>query len=65
MSAVAKRAVRSGPTFVQRSRRTSPTDKAVHQHKTRPFLGLTDDEAKALGDRLLRRITGRITRGER
>lgn len=62
---MAKRPARSGPTFVQQSRRTSPTDKAVHQHKARPFLGLTDEEARAIGDRLLVRVVGRLTGGRR
>jgi phage gpG-like protein len=50
-------AKRSGPTFIQRSRRVAPAEKAAF-HDTdgagrvhRPFLGITSEDETAIVDR--------------
>lgn len=49
---------------MQRSRRTSPSEKAQHQHDAgRVFLGLTDEEAERIGARLGVRIQQRLDAG--
>jgi phage gpG-like protein len=59
---------RSGPTLIQQSRRVPAEEKALyHQelgagrsHVKRPFLGLTDDDEKAIVTRIEAAMDKRI-----
>lgn len=63
-------ASRRGPTFIQRSRRKSPAEKAAYHEITgagrsrvkRPFFGLSDSDERAIVDRIDRGLQTQLDR---